>query len=241
MGAERGTAAHEAIVVGAGVIGLATGWRAGAARHRTLVLDAGEPAGGATRRRGRDAGAGHRGRLRRGGPDRAEPREPRGVWPAFAAELEAPPAACDAATAVGHADGRGRPRPGRGAARACTSYQRSLGLDARVAVRPASAGASSPASRRASPAGCSRRSDHQVSPRAAGAGAGGGARGAPAASCARGARGRAPCRRRGPASPACELAVGRVRWRPSGRGRGRRGVRRDSRACPTTRACPCGR
>ncbi len=36
------------MVVGAGVIGLAIGWRAAQRGLRPLVLDAGEPAGGAT-------------------------------------------------------------------------------------------------------------------------------------------------------------------------------------------------
>jgi len=46
--AEKGTAPYEAIVVGAGAVGLAIGWRAAQRGMRTLVLDAGEPAGGAT-------------------------------------------------------------------------------------------------------------------------------------------------------------------------------------------------
>jgi glycine oxidase len=40
---------YDVVVVGAGVIGLATGWRASAAGLHTLVLDAGEVAHGATR------------------------------------------------------------------------------------------------------------------------------------------------------------------------------------------------
>jgi glycine oxidase len=46
--AEKGTAPYEAIVVGAGAIGLAIAWRAAQRGMRTLVLDAGDPAGGAT-------------------------------------------------------------------------------------------------------------------------------------------------------------------------------------------------
>ena len=83
---------------------------------RTLVLDAGEPARGATGRRRRDARAGHRGRLRRGGADRAEPRGARARYPAFVAELEARPAAATGYRRDGHAERRARPRPGRGAA-----------------------------------------------------------------------------------------------------------------------------
>src|SRR5436190_22568576 len=40
--------AHEVVVVGAGVIGLTIGWRAAQRGMRPLVLDAGEPAQGAT-------------------------------------------------------------------------------------------------------------------------------------------------------------------------------------------------
>ncbi len=44
----NGTGAYEVIVIGAGAIGLATGWRCAERGLRTLVLDAGEPACGAT-------------------------------------------------------------------------------------------------------------------------------------------------------------------------------------------------
>ena len=40
--------AHDLVVIGAGVIGLAIAWRAAQRGHRPLVLEAGEPAGGAT-------------------------------------------------------------------------------------------------------------------------------------------------------------------------------------------------
>src|SRR5919204_131238 len=39
---------HDLVVVGAGVIGLAIAWRAARRGLRTLVLEGGEPAGGAT-------------------------------------------------------------------------------------------------------------------------------------------------------------------------------------------------
>ena len=48
MNAQSGTGTWEVIVVGAGAIGLATGWRCAERGLRTLVVDAGEPAGGAT-------------------------------------------------------------------------------------------------------------------------------------------------------------------------------------------------
>ena len=48
MSTVRGTAAHEAIVVGAGVIGLSAGWRLAQRGIATLVLDEAEPAGGAS-------------------------------------------------------------------------------------------------------------------------------------------------------------------------------------------------
>ena len=48
MEAERKTAAHEVIVVGAGAIGLSIGWRLAQRGVRTLVLEAAQPAAGAT-------------------------------------------------------------------------------------------------------------------------------------------------------------------------------------------------
>jgi len=45
---DSGTDTYEVIVIGAGAIGLATGWRCAERGLRTLVLDAGEPAHGAT-------------------------------------------------------------------------------------------------------------------------------------------------------------------------------------------------
>jgi glycine oxidase len=46
--AERETSAHEVIVIGAGAIGLAIGWRLAQRGVRTLVLEAEQPASGAT-------------------------------------------------------------------------------------------------------------------------------------------------------------------------------------------------
>jgi glycine oxidase len=46
--AERHTAAYEVIVIGAGAIGLSIGWRLAQRGVRTLVVDAGQPAHGAT-------------------------------------------------------------------------------------------------------------------------------------------------------------------------------------------------
>ena len=48
MRAERGTAAREVIVIGAGVIGLSIAWRTAQRGLDTLLLDAREPAHGAT-------------------------------------------------------------------------------------------------------------------------------------------------------------------------------------------------
>src|SRR6266540_1723191 len=48
MSESRQSEAHDLVVIGAGVIGLAIAWRAAGRRLRTLVLDADEPAGGAT-------------------------------------------------------------------------------------------------------------------------------------------------------------------------------------------------
>ncbi len=48
MKAQNGTGAHEVIVIGAGAIGVAIGWRCAQRGLRTLVLDAHEPAHGAT-------------------------------------------------------------------------------------------------------------------------------------------------------------------------------------------------
>ncbi len=48
MEAERKTAAHEVIVVGAGAIGLSIAWRLAQRGVRTLVLEAAQPASGAT-------------------------------------------------------------------------------------------------------------------------------------------------------------------------------------------------
>ena len=48
MEAEKETAAHEVIVIGAGAIGLSIGWRLAQRGVRTLVLEAAQPAHGAT-------------------------------------------------------------------------------------------------------------------------------------------------------------------------------------------------
>ena len=75
----RSSSAHDLVVIGAGIVGLACAWRAAQAGP--------VGAGGRARRAGRrrvgrgrgDAGAGHRGRLRRGGAAGAQPGGPRAV------------------------------------------------------------------------------------------------------------------------------------------------------------------
>ena len=63
---------YDAVVIGAGLIGLACAWRARRRGLSVLVVDrAAEPGAGHLGRRRRDARAGDRGRLRRGGPPAA--------------------------------------------------------------------------------------------------------------------------------------------------------------------------
>ena len=236
MRAERETAAHEAIVVGAGVIGLSTGWRLAQRGIATLVLDAGEPAAGAS---GVAAGmlapvteadfgeealiALNLASLRR--------------WPAFAAELRAASGIdCgyrESGTLTVAVD-----RDEDEVLRRLHDYQRSLGLDAQwLSARECRRLEPGLAPRIAG--GILAPHDHQVSPRplvralAAALVAAGGelrsGRAGRAASCRRTAASRSSL----PVASASTADVG-------GR-RGRRGSPARSRACPTMRACPCGR
>lgn len=129
MEAERQTAAHEVIVIGAGAIGLSIAWRLAQRGVQTLVLDAGQPAGGATGVAAgmlapvteADFGEEAQIALNLAGLDR---------WPAFAAELrEASSIDCgyrETGTLNVAVD-----RDEEEVLRRMHEYQRSLGLDAR--------------------------------------------------------------------------------------------------------------
>ena len=231
-------AAPEVIVVGAGVIGLSIGWRLAQRGVRTLVLDAGRAGERRDRRRGRDARPGHRGRLRRGGADRAQPRRPAAAGPRSRRSCRARAGIDCGYRRIRHAE---RSRSTATTRRCCARLHELSALAGprrAVALRPRVPPPGARSGARASPAASTRRSDHQVSPRllaqalaAALAAAGGelrsGARVARLAS--RGGR------RRGRAG------AGRRARRRRRRDRGRRGVRRARGRARATRACRCGR
>ena len=155
------------VVVGAGVIGLAIGWRAAQRGLRTLVLDAGS---GQRRDAASRPGCSPRSTEADFGEQeltRAEPGRPRAGGRRSPSELESRAGVDVGYRADRHAD-RGAStatRPRRWSA--CTSSSASSG-SRRSGCPPASAARWSPGSRRASRAGSWRRGDHQVSPARAG-------------------------------------------------------------------------
>ena len=163
MEAERETAAHEVIVVGAGAIGLSIGWRLAQRGSRTLVLDAGAAGERGDRRRCRDARSGHGGRLRRGGADRAEPREPAAAGPRSSPSCKAR-AGIDCGYRESGTLTVAVDRDEDEALRRLHGYQRSLGLDAPwLSARECRALEPGLAPRVAG--GIHAPHDHQVSPR----------------------------------------------------------------------------
>ena len=162
MEAERKTAAHEVIVVGAGAIGLSIGWRLAQRGVRTLVLEAGQPADGAT-----GVAAGMLAPVTEADfgeePLVALNLASLGRWPGFAAELQSASGIdCgyrESGTLTVAVD-----RDEEEALRRMHAYQRSLGLDARwLSARECRALEPGLAPRIAG--GIDAPHDHQVTPR----------------------------------------------------------------------------